>query len=600
MEDKIERRLTTILSADVVGYSRLMAADEAATLAQLKAHREDTINPITVAHHGRVVKLMGDGTLMEFGSVVDAVNFAVTFQRAMAECNLSVADNQRHDYRIGINIGDIIVEGDDIYGDGVNVAARLEALAEPGGICVSRTVFNHVKGKVQVGFKDFGAQKVKNIPEPVQTFMVVLEPSNSKHWQVANGTAKQRLRPMALSVTLVVVMALSGGLFWLNPWGVVSPERPQAPTTNNLEAYDYFQRAEKAARTGFRPQLRKALTLYEKAIELDPDYSKAFAADARTAAYVMRNNYDDVLPGPMARKRAYEHASRALEIDPEASLPFSVLAILQVTDGRHNEALKSAERAVALDPGLADAQAALSRVLTFSGRHAEAIVAIEIAMKLNPDLPADDLIYAGLAFLLNDQPKRAIRVLERARTEAPSVDDIHVMLTAAYTIAGMLDAAQTAASEAVHLSPNICVELYRVTLAHFSRKKDLAKILNALAAGGLPRWPYAFNSKSREGLSAIEMKRLAFGRTWQGKVDGEGVALMDMKPNGDLVFRTMSRIATGKAFVSGDLLCERFTASSLNRPMCGPVYTADSSSAETGFAYIYVNGSKVFHFSPIE
>ncbi len=145
-EEGVERRLTTILAADVVGYSRLMAADEAGTLASLKAIRRELVEPKTAEHHGRVVKLIGDGTLMEFASVVDAVRFAVDLQQAMAARNTKVPEDRRITYRIGINIGDIIVEGDDIYGDGVNVAARLEALAEPGGICVSRTVFDHVKG----------------------------------------------------------------------------------------------------------------------------------------------------------------------------------------------------------------------------------------------------------------------------------------------------------------------------------------------------------------------------------------------------------------------------------------------------------------------
>ena len=139
-EEGVERRLTTILAADVVGYSRLMAADEAGTLAQLKTHRKELIEPKTAEYHGRVVKLMGDGTLMEFGSVVDAVNFAVDLQRAMAGRNVDVPEDRRITYRIGINIGDIIVEGEDIYGDGVNVAARLEALADPGGICVSHSL----------------------------------------------------------------------------------------------------------------------------------------------------------------------------------------------------------------------------------------------------------------------------------------------------------------------------------------------------------------------------------------------------------------------------------------------------------------------------
>ena len=160
-EEGVERRLTTILAADVVGYSRLMAADEAGTLAQLKTHRKELIEPKTAEHHGRVVKLMGDGTLMEFGSVVDAVNFAVDLQRAMAGRNVDVPEDRQVTYRIGINVGDIIIEGEDIYGDGVNVAARLEGLAEPGGICLSQQAYDQVETELSLPFEDLGSQRVK-------------------------------------------------------------------------------------------------------------------------------------------------------------------------------------------------------------------------------------------------------------------------------------------------------------------------------------------------------------------------------------------------------------------------------------------------------
>ena len=169
-----ERRLTTILAADVVGYSRLMAADEAGTFARLKSNRKELIEPKIAEYHGRVVKLMGDGTLMEFGSVVDAVCFAVDVQRAMAERDADTPEDRRIRYRVGINIGDIIVDGDDIYGDGVNIAARLEAIAEPGGVYVSRSVYNQIKGKVGLDFEDLGEKQVKNIPEPLRVYRVGL------------------------------------------------------------------------------------------------------------------------------------------------------------------------------------------------------------------------------------------------------------------------------------------------------------------------------------------------------------------------------------------------------------------------------------------
>ncbi len=146
----IERRLTTIMCADVVGYSRLMAGDEAGTFAQLKAHRRELIEPKTAEHHGRVVKLMGDGTLMEFASVVDAVNFAVDVQQAMVERNAGVPADLRIKYRVGINLGEIIVDGEDIYGDGVNIAARLEGLAAPGGIYISGKVYEEVRNKLSI------------------------------------------------------------------------------------------------------------------------------------------------------------------------------------------------------------------------------------------------------------------------------------------------------------------------------------------------------------------------------------------------------------------------------------------------------------------
>jgi len=164
------RRLTAILAADVVGYSRLMEKDEAGTLAALKAHRAEVIDPLIAEHGGRIVKLMGDGMLVEFASVVDAVACAVAVQQDMAERNAAAGEDKRIAFRIGINLGDVIVEGDDIYGDGVNVAARLEALAEPGGIAVSGYAHDQVVGKVDAAFEDAGELELKNISRPIRVY----------------------------------------------------------------------------------------------------------------------------------------------------------------------------------------------------------------------------------------------------------------------------------------------------------------------------------------------------------------------------------------------------------------------------------------------
>jgi class 3 adenylate cyclase/pimeloyl-ACP methyl ester carboxylesterase len=166
----VRRKLAAILAADVVGYSRLMGSDEVDTLARLKAHRRELIDPAIAAHDGRLVKTTGDGLLVEFASVVDAAGCAVVIQRGMATRNASVPDEKRIVFRIGINVGDIIVDGDDILGDGVNIAARLEALCEPGGLCISRAANDQIRDKLSLPFADLGEQTIKNIPRPVGIF----------------------------------------------------------------------------------------------------------------------------------------------------------------------------------------------------------------------------------------------------------------------------------------------------------------------------------------------------------------------------------------------------------------------------------------------
>src|ERR1700756_5678005 len=167
------RRLVAILALDVAGYSRLMSVDEEGTHERLKAHLGQLVEPKVKEHRGRTVKNTGDGLLAEFASVVDAVRCAAQVQRGMIDRAPEVPDEQRIRFRIGINLGDVIVEEHDIFGDGVNLAARLEALAEPGGICVSRVVRDQVRDKVDFGFEDRGGQQVKNIARPVRVYRLV-------------------------------------------------------------------------------------------------------------------------------------------------------------------------------------------------------------------------------------------------------------------------------------------------------------------------------------------------------------------------------------------------------------------------------------------
>jgi len=163
------RRLAAILAADVAGYSRLIGADEGGTLQALKAIRAELIDPTIAAHNGRLVKTTGDGLLVEFSSVVDALRCATEVRAGMAERNATVPAEKRIEFRIGINMGDIVVEDGDIFGDGVNIAALLEALAEPGGICLSAAAHEQVRDRIDIAFVDLGEQQVKNITRPVRT-----------------------------------------------------------------------------------------------------------------------------------------------------------------------------------------------------------------------------------------------------------------------------------------------------------------------------------------------------------------------------------------------------------------------------------------------
>jgi TolB-like protein len=176
-DSRAQRRLAAILAADVVGFSRLMEADEAGTLAALKTRRKDVLEPLVARHQGRVFKITGDGVLVEFGSAVNAVQCAIELQQGFADANKDVADERRIVLRIGVNLGDVIVEGGDLYGDGVNIAARLEALAEPGGVLVSGTAYDYVNNKVKVGFEDLGGRTLKNIAQPVRAFRVTGTPA---------------------------------------------------------------------------------------------------------------------------------------------------------------------------------------------------------------------------------------------------------------------------------------------------------------------------------------------------------------------------------------------------------------------------------------
>jgi tetratricopeptide (TPR) repeat protein len=256
---------------------------------------------------------------------------------------------------------------------------------------------------------------------------------------------------------------------------------------------------------------------------------------------------------------------------------------------------------VSLGPADADAYVALALVLTSAGTIAEAVAAVDTAFRLNPKLPPSDLQVAGLAYLLNGDASRAVRALETARGIAPKDVDSRVLLAAAYAGDNRLDDARSEVAAILHQFPDTSVQYERVIYGHFRRDHDLARLLDALRRAGLPDWPYGYRGDAENALGGAEITSLAFGRTWQGQLEGGQPALLNIGRDGKTAFRTPTIIVTGVAFVDRDMLCERSESIWLGRNRCGRLYRGPSDPLKKdNDTYTYVAPDKVFHFSVTE
>jgi adenylate cyclase len=504
----MQRRLTAILSADVADYSGLMEADEAGTLERLKVNRSRIFDPCVAAEGGRVVKLMGDGALVEFGSVIAAVNCAVAIQKATERAESERAEGKRIRYRIGINLGDVIVEGDDIYGEGVNVAARLQALAPVGGIAVSATVRDQVAGKAQCTFEDLGEHTVKNIERPVRVFAVhpverheagdsktvtprrlsicVLPFSNmsgdpeqeyfsdgisediitdlskvSALWVAARNTAftfkgkhvdaPQIARQLKVSHLLEGSVRKAGGRVRITAQlidgatgGHIWAERYDRDLNDIFALQDEISQAIVAALK------LKLLPEEKKAIEqrgtTDPEAYKLYLMARQ---YSITGNF-----GSARRSEAIIRlCRRAIEIDPNYARPWALMAGAQIRlrffFGREtDDGLAAAERAIELDANLAEAHSARARVLGQNGRLGEAMREIEIALRL--DAESYEVNFA--AGQLHYQMRRldeAILHFEKAAAAAETDFSAAGMLVSCYNAISDKEGARRAARRAL-------------------------------------------------------------------------------------------------------------------------------------------------------
>jgi class 3 adenylate cyclase/tetratricopeptide (TPR) repeat protein len=617
------RKLAAILVADVVGYSRLAAADEDRTLARLRGLRSDLIDPAIAAHHGRIVKRTGDGSLIEFRSVVDAVRCAIEVQSGMVERNAGLPPERRIEFRIGVHLGDVVEEADgDLMGDGVNIAARLEGIANPGGVCISEDAWRQVQGKVEVNFVDAGEQRLKNIVRPVRVFYL------------ESGTATEAARPslpsarrlVALGVgrkprdsngaflqrnwTLIgglILAALAGLLTLVHIWPAlqmtdVEQTRLAGTPTKNLEAYDHYLRAENEGfYNGANAAPARAMASYAKAIELDPNFADAQAGYALAAAQVSIFNWDFFASSTVTRKRAYDAAGRALQLDPNNGRAYVALAALQLSDGRHTDAITSARRAVALTPHDPAAVSNLGMILAFAGESREAVAITEEARRLSPSLPPGIRLTAGIVFYNARRYDQAIEEMKAVSAVWPAASAAHEYLAAAYAHLGKLGLARSEAG----LIPDIIFPKPSLGFARllyeliYKRAEDRNHHLEGLKAAGIPEWPFGHEGRPQDQVTGEALAALAVGRTWAGSyvVGGNTPFILQVDSENRFAVRTARSLLAGVIRLENDRLCMQFDGYLSNLWLCGAVYRTVAGSDGTGADYVYVRPDDLMYFS---
>jgi adenylate cyclase len=583
--ERINRKLAAILAADVVGYSRMMAADEAGTLAALKRHRETVFDPAVAAHHGRVVKLIGDGTIVEFASVIDAVNCALSVQRPAEQAPDQRASQAAIVLRIGINLGDVIMEGDDLYGDGVNIAARLEPLAEPGGICISSIVNESIGNRIDVRFQDGGDITVKNIDRPIRVWRwhpsitAVPSPSiapnpgpNGAGQSIAvlpftnmSGDPEQeyfsdgisediitdlskiagltviarnssftykgrsvdvreigrelgvrsvlegsiRRAGQRVRITAQLIDATSGSHLWAERYDrdltdifavqdevttqivgalkvTLSPAekaRLVEKEPSNIAAYDCVLRGREImlGKDKNRETFVEAVTYFKKALELDANYSQAYASLGFAHMFDYQNRWSD--DPDKSLKLAREYAQKAIDNDPNEPMAHGAAALTAIFEKDFDRAQAEVDRTLALNPSSALAHNLLGTIRSYSGRPLEAIPAIEQAMRLDPAFRPQFLHFLGIAYLLAGKYETAAAMLRQRILLVPNTDFSRAVLAATLGHLGEIEEARRVWAELMKINPKFSFSAYigRQPM----RPDDAERVVAGLAKTGL-------------------------------------------------------------------------------------------------------------------
>jgi adenylate cyclase len=501
-----ERRLAAILAADVAGYSRLMGEDEAGTAQALREHLA-AITPIVTSRGGRVVKTTGDGVLLDFSSIVAAVECAAAVQQLMAERNAELPQDQQMLFRIGVNLGDVLIEGEDILGDGVNIAARLEGIAEPGGICISDDAYRQVQGKVAAQFVDTGEQQLKNISRPVRAYRVLP--------QGTLGTARPALplpeKPSVAVLPFDNMSEVSEDIYFAD--GIaedIITELSRYPDLFVAARNSSFTYRGKVARVtdvarglGVRYVLEGSVRRAGNRVRIS-----AQLVDAASGKHLWAERYDRnledlfsiqdevtqsivaVLPARVQAARTPElfqqmiqWVERATDIDENDTECHRMMCRIALIQAQYARSEHHLECALALNPN--DPRLVVQRGinLTFLGDPEAAIPWIERAMRLDPFSAHRYYLDMVRALFMAKRPAEAIVCLERT---ARSHWEHHLWLAACHAATEQQISAHQAGQQAVALRPNLSIAAYVDGRFKWKQAEDRARLSDALAQAGLP------------------------------------------------------------------------------------------------------------------
>ena len=583
-DTSIRRRLSAILAADIASYSRLMGQDEAATVRDLKGHQA-VILPLVDRHGGRIIDTAGDGILAEFPSVVGATACAVEIQRVMAARNEEVPEHRQMLFRIGINLGDVIHDETRIYGDGINVAARLEGLAEPGGVLVSQAVHDQVRDRLDLAFEDLGERELKNIARPVRVYRLRM-PAESKappgpgvalplpdkpsiavlpffnmsgdpeQGHFADGIAEDILTGLSrlrwlfviarnssftykgrhvdvrqvgrelgvryvlegsvrkggnrIRVTGQLIEAATGNHLWAERYdralddvfaiqdeitdsviGCIQPEvyaaehdRLKRKPPQRLDAWESFVRGMFLYSQHSDAGTKEALSMLDRAIELDPRYAQAHALRAVCLAWRAFQGWED---REAAFAEAGEGADRAVASDPGEPWAYLAHGFIAIAKWRDVEAVGAFRRAIDANPNFAYAHGLLGAAHAFGGRPDQAIESIDRGVRLSPrDIFGDEYqLYYAFAHFQAGRYAEAASAAQLAIQQRPRHPVLYIMAAASYGLAGEAEKAKSAITQLTDLVPSISAAGIEETFL-YCRREDRSRLAIGLRAGGLP------------------------------------------------------------------------------------------------------------------